>query len=251
MRRWTIGVLAGLAVLVLAAPAQAKGEASDVTVTNSTGGGPGVGGPGSGSGSNSGGGGSGGGTAAAVLAAPIHLTGRDAAPWLGDTGIFQESQAAPAASTLGPALDVRLAYSCGQNGGVINQQLFPYAEGGAVIHLMPGQQFCDGNLPSVWWNVGSQTMGILREAGLPATNPLAVKPATDGAAAAGSGAAAGDQGGTAGSKGTAGSAGTAGATATDRSSGSAPVLPIALGVAAVTAVLALAVTQRRRRTVAA
>src|SRR5436190_22135973 len=76
MRRWAVGAMAGLAVLMLAVPAQAKGDATKVTVTNGGGsGGGGIGGPGpGGSGSNdSGSGGSGGGTAAAVLAAPIHL----------------------------------------------------------------------------------------------------------------------------------------------------------------------------------
>ena len=233
MRRWTVGVLAGLAVLVLAVPAQAKGEASEVTVTNSGGSG-GIGGPAPGSG---GGSGSGGGTVA-LLAAPIHLTGPDAAPWLGDTGIFQASQSHPAtAKALGPALDVRMAYTCGDTGGVLFQQLFPYAKGGPIAHTLPNQSFCDGNLPGVWWHVAPQTMGILQGAGLPATMPAVVTEP-----AAGSGAASGSE---------AGSAGSSVNTAVAPSSNGVPVLPIALGVGAVAAVLALAAVLRRRRTVTA
>src|SRR4051812_30834135 len=118
MRRWAIGVLAVLAVLVVAVPAQAKGEASKVTISNGGSGGPGPG---------SGGSGGGGGGTVAILASTIHLTGSDAAPWLADTGIFQESQAHPAAKALGPALEVRMGYTCGDRGGTLSQRLYPYA----------------------------------------------------------------------------------------------------------------------------
>ena len=228
MRKWAIGVLAGVAVLALAVPAQAKGEASDVTITNSDGGssGSGAGGPGGG----------GSGTTQAVLAAPIHLTGAQAAPWLGDTGVFQASQSHPATKALGPSLDVRLAYTCGDQGGTISQQLFPFAKGGAIAHMAPGQTFCDGRLPGVWWHVAPQTMGILHDAGLPASMPV-VKPAADGAANTGS----------AGGSSAARDDAAAGSTSS-RSTG-VPVLPIALGVVAVAALLAVA--QRKRRTIAA
>jgi hypothetical protein len=229
MRRWAIGVLAVLAVLVVAVPAQAKGEASKVTISN---GGSGGMGPGPGSGGSGGGGGGG---TIAILASTIHLTGTDAAPWLGDTGIFQETQAHPAAKALGPSLDVRMGYTCGDRGGTLSQRLYPYAKGGAVVHTMPGQQFCDGSLMGTWWHVAPQSMGLLRSHGLPATMPTAVE--------AGSGAASG-------SSASGGSTSTREETVAAGSS-SVPVLPIAVGIIAVAAVLGLAVLQRRRRTVAA
>jgi len=237
MRKWAIGVLAGLAVLALAVPVQAKGDASRVTVTNggSGPGGGGVGGPGSGS-SRSGGSG-GGGTAPAVLAAPIHLQGVDASGWVADTGIIQESQIHPAADTLGPALDVRLAYTCGPGrSGVVTQQLYPYAKGGAVAHTPAGQKFCDGALPQTWWRIAGNTMNVLHDNGLPATMPRA---AAQPAAGSGAGAGAG------------GSAAHNAATGAG-SAGGAPVLPLVLGISAVVAIGGFALMQaRRRRTVAA
>jgi hypothetical protein len=239
MRRWAIAAVAGLAVLALAAPAQAKGDASRVTVTNGGGSGPGgIGGPGGSGSGNSGSGGSGGGTAAAVLTAPMHLQGVDAAGWIADTGVFQASESHPAAGGLGPALDVRVEYTCGPGrGGVISQQLFPYARGGAVAHTMAGQRFCDGPLTNTWWRVADNTMNVLHDNGLPATMPkAAVNPV------AGSGAGTG-----------AGAGGSAARAASPAGSSSgAPVLPLALGIAAIVAVGGFAVIQmRRRRTVAA
>ena len=232
MRRWAVAVVAGLAVLALAVPAQAKGDATKVMVTNGGGSGPGMGGPG---GSNSGGSGAGGsgGTAAAVLTAPIHLEGLDTAGWIGDTGVFQEGTSHPTGA-LGPALDVRVVYTCGPGrGGVLRQQLYPYARGGAVAHTMGGQQFCDGPLPSTWWPVADTTMSVLHDNGLPGTMPkAAVQPA-------------------AGSAGGGGARGSAAASAAGSSSG-VPVLPLALGISALVAAGGFAVIQmRRRRTVAA
>ena len=252
MRRWTIAALAGLGVLLLAVPAQAKGEASDVTVMNSGGGGmpvlPGSGGSGGGGSAS---GGSGGGAAIAILAAPIHLTGRDAAPWMMDTGILTDPGTRPAAKTLGPALDVRVVYACGDQGGTLSQRLFPYAKGGAVAHLLPGQQFCGAPLPATWRLVAPQTMGILHDAGLPASMPAVAKPA---AGTAAGGSAAGSNSGAQAGENSGAQAGSNGAASTETSraapSNSVPVLPIALGVSAVAAVLALAAV-RRRRTVAA
>ncbi|MFL5797349.1 MAG: hypothetical protein ACJ77A_05380 [Actinomycetota bacterium] len=239
MRKWAVGVLAGVAVLALAVPAQAKGDVSQVTVTNAGGsgsGGPGIGGPGSG-GSGSGSGGSGGGgTAPAVLTAPMHLQGVDASGWIADTGIFQESQIHPAASTLGPALDARVAYSCGAGGdGVLSQQLYPYAKGGAVAHTPAGQQFCDGGLPQTWWRIGDTTMSVLHENGLPATMPGVAQPAAGSAAGAGAGGSAAH-----------------GAATGAGSAGGASVFPLVLGLSAVMAIGGFALMQaRRRRTVAA
>jgi len=238
MRRWTVGALAAVAVLVLAAPAQAKGDASSVTITN-PGGGPG------GTGSGSGGSGSGGGSVA-VLAAPIHLTGGRASAWMGESGIFQGMFADhPNAKGLGPALDVSMAYSCGDSDGTISQRLYPYASGGPLVHTLAGQSFCDGPLAPVWWEVGPAAMAVLQAHGLPATAPVVT--AGDAGAGTVAGSAGSQQDVASGSV----IQGANASTTAAGSSGSLPVVPLAVGIAAVAAVVALAVVQRRRRTVAA
>src|SRR4051794_28163068 len=247
MRRWAIGALSGMAVLVMAVPAQAKGEASDVTITNSGGAlpPPGSGGAsGAGSGSD---GSEGSGAGIAVLAAPIHLTRLDAARWLAATGIFQAPQSHPAATALGPGLDVQMAYLCGENGGTIRQTLYPYARGGPIAHTPAGQSFCDGPLLATWWHVAPDTMSILQAKGLPATMPVAEVRPDEGAAAA----AANSESGTGAAGSSVGSQAGAAGTSSSGSANGVPVMPIALGVSAVAAVLALAAVMRRRRTVAA
>ena len=166
IRRWTIGILAGVAVLALAVPAQAKGEAAKVSISNGGGGGTG---PGGGSAS----GGSGG---AAVLAAPIVLTGIDASAWLGDTGVFQERRAQSGSGSLGPGLDVAVAYDCGGLSGILTQGLFPYAAGGPMIRT-PSQKFCDsGRIAAGWWPLAANSLRILQDHGLPAEPPAAPAP---------------------------------------------------------------------------
>jgi hypothetical protein len=237
MRRWAVGVLAGLAVLVVAAPAQAKGEASDVTVSQGGPGGPGTGGSG-GSGSNSGG--------VVILATPIHLTGRAAAPWLSDSGVFQNVHSRPPTAALGPSLNVRMAYTCGDRGGVLFQRLYPYARGGAIVHTMPGQSFCDGPLAGTWWRLAAGSKAFLEARGLPATMPPLVKSAAG--STGGAGAADGAASGASASAGRDAATGGAGREAAPAASGGGvPVLPIVLAVAAVGVVLALI----KRRTIAA
>jgi hypothetical protein len=81
-------------------------------------------------------------------------------------------------------------------------------------------------------------MGLLQSRGLPATPPAAVLPAP------GAGSAAGST-----DPGTASQDGAASSVRGARSPAGVPVVPIALGIAAVTAMVML--VQRRRRTVAA
>src|SRR5438067_455391 len=151
IRRWTIGVLAAAAVVALAVPAQAKGEAAKVSITNG-------GGPGGGSGGGSSSSGGSGGSAAPALASSIELTGADAASWLGDSGVFQTRWSRSGSASLGPALDVVVAYDCGSLSGTITQRLFPYAAGGAMVRT-PSQRFCDGGrIGAGWWPLAANTL---------------------------------------------------------------------------------------------
>jgi hypothetical protein len=224
IRRWTIGILAGVAVLALAVPAQAKGEAAKVSVSNGGGGGPGGG---------SASGGSGGSGGAALLATPIVLTGVDASAWLGDSGAFQDRWARSGSSSLGPGLDVVVAYECGSLSGTLTQRLYPYAAGGPMVRT-PSQRFCDsGRIAAGWWPLAANSLRILQDHGLPAEPP---------AAPAGAGTGASHQ-----------------ATRSEFAVRTAPAgdtgtatLPIALGVAAILLLVAgNVVAYRRGRTPAA
>jgi hypothetical protein len=241
MRRWAVG-LAGLVVLVLAAPAQAKGEASDVMVSQGGSGGPG----GTGGSGTNGSGGSGGAVASdslVILTKPIHLTGLEAAPWLSDSGVFQNVHSRPPTHALGPSLNVRMAYTCGNRGGVLFQRLYPYARGGAIVHTMSGQSFCDGPLPATWWRLAAGSKAFLESHGLPETMPLQAGSAggAAGESAAGESASGGQRG--------AAASGAGNESSTASSGGGVPVLPVVLGIAALGVVLGA--VQWKRRTIAA
>jgi hypothetical protein len=227
IRRWTIGVLAAVAVLALAVPAHAKGEAAKVSISNGgggTGGGPGGGSASGGSGSSDG---------AALLASPIVLTGVEASAWLGDSGVFQDRWARSGSSSLGPGLDVTVAYECGSLSGTLAQRLFPYAAGGPMVRT-PSQAFCDsGRIGAGWWPLAANSLRLLQDHGLPAEPPAA--PA--GAATGASHPAAKSEGAV--RPAPAGDSGTA-------------ALPIALGVTAILVLVAgNVVAYRRGRTPAA
>ncbi len=229
IRRWAVVLAAGAAVLALAVPAQAKGEASKVSITNAGGpGGSGSGGPG-GSGKSSGGSGTG---SAAVLASPIVLSGPEAGSWLGESGFFEATPGRPHVASFGPSLDVVVSWSCGgpgTPGGTVRQQLFPYASGGALIHSLPGQKFCEGTAGGGWWTLANGMLLTLERHGLPETLPVTKHEAPAGRPAKGP---------------EAGSA----AARTETSPGTAPwILPVALGAAAIMIVAGSNVAIRRRR----
>jgi hypothetical protein len=274
--------VAVIAILAVAVPAHAKGQASQVTITNPSGSGPGAGGSGGGSqgggsqgggsqgGGSQGGGSQGGGSnpaagsgqvgtsGAALLAVPIRLAGPAAESWLGDTGVFQEPSGHPARSALGPALDVRVTYSCGTISGSLRQVLFPFAKGGAIVHTLAGQRFCDGALAASWWRMGTHTMVVLRSHGLPFSAAGATGATGSGVANNAATAGTGGQGATARMAGAAESAGTRqreGGTTAGTHPGSAGALAARIGIgvliAAVVAGAAMLAVQRRRREIAA
>ncbi len=231
IRRWAVAFVVGAAVLALAAPAQAKGEASKVSITNPGGGGSGSGGPGGGGSGGSGGGGSAKGSTA-VLSSPIVLHGLDAGSWLGDSGFFEATPGRPDVASMGPALDVAVTMSCGGHGtpgGMVQQRLFPYASGGALIQTLPGQKFCEGRIGGGWWSLSSGALATLQQHGLPGTSPLTKTAAPAGGAAKGS---------------EAGSA----AARSSASPGRAPwILPVAVGAVAIVIVAGANMAVRRRR----
>lgn len=239
-RTWFVAGVVAAFVLTLALPAQAKGEIGNVTISpTGSGGAPGGGVPGGGSGGSGKAGGSGGGGGAA-LAVPITLEADQAGAWLEGSGFFEYKSVRPDVK-LGAGFDAMTTVDCGRSISLIRQRLYPYASGGPVAFMLPGQAACDGPLDSGWTPVTGDLMSILVAEGLP---PALRAPAFWGAAATDAGAGAGAA---------ASSDDAAGVAAGPGAQPAAfPMLPLIAGVAALLAMLSgAAVVHRRRSTIVA
>jgi hypothetical protein len=82
----------------------------------------------------------------------------------------------PAARQLGARYTVTYIVP-GPSTSVLRQDLYPYAAGGALSYMEPGQQIWDQKTHGGWYRAGisSELRQMLVNAGLPATAPAAVR----------------------------------------------------------------------------
>jgi hypothetical protein len=106
----------------------------------------------------------------------ISLRGDDAFTWLGGTGVGQLKFSSPDVNgtlrpdaTLGPAYSVRVSFEPGCRGALL-QTLYPFATGGAQVHVAAGQRFCMQE-PAGYWSASSEVMDLLFAKGLPRVAP--------------------------------------------------------------------------------
>jgi hypothetical protein len=76
--------------------------------------------------------------------------------------------------SLGPRYHVHYRVP-GPNGGTfaIDQDVYPYAKGGALTYTKPGQRIFGGRAPGGWFLGGAPLKLVLQEQGLPAKAPSA------------------------------------------------------------------------------
>jgi hypothetical protein len=75
---------------------------------------------------------------------------------------------------LGPKFTIRYVVPDGNSAGArLTQDLYPYASGGAVTYLKPGQPIFTGRSLGGWFRGGNELKRTLVEAGLPASPPRA------------------------------------------------------------------------------
>jgi hypothetical protein len=75
---------------------------------------------------------------------------------------------------LGPKYAIRYGVPMGGSKTyVIVQDLYPYAAGGPVTYMPPGQKIFDRNTAGGWYRTGSDVKAALVQRGLPASRPAA------------------------------------------------------------------------------
>jgi hypothetical protein len=117
------------------------------------------------------------------LASPLKITGNGEGGWSTDLGILVE-QGGFFAQTFGqspsPLLRSRpgglgskytVVYVVSPGADTLRQDLYPYAQGGAVTYMAPGQRFWDQRTAGGWHRGTSQLKTMLVKAGLPRTSP--------------------------------------------------------------------------------
>lgn len=117
------------------------------------------------------------------LASPLRITGNGEGGWSTNLGILVE-QGGFFAQTFGqspnPLLRSRpgglgakytVVYVVPPDTDVLRQELYPYARGGAVTYMAPGQHFWDQTTRGGWFRSNSQLKSMLVKAGLPRTSP--------------------------------------------------------------------------------
>lgn len=148
MRRLSVGLLAGAAIVAGALPAQAK--VAGVASIN----GPGLGGG-------------------------ISMRGNDGAGYPPVSGLFEESNGMSQAPTtvLGPRYVSRYVVREPDGPPPVVQYLYPYAEGGPLVYTPPGQEWiggADGTAASGWFRMNPDLLEALIARGLPETSPVAL-----------------------------------------------------------------------------
>jgi hypothetical protein len=154
MRRALVATLGILALLMAALPAQAK-VAGTASIS-----GPSIGGPGSGTGDDW----------------TITMRGADY-PFLARLYGGSEGSKQPPTEDLGPRYTARFVISgrSFQSVPPVVQHLYPYAQGGPLIHTAPGQEGIGGTGPSGWFPMNQKLMDELIARGLPKQPPVPVQ----------------------------------------------------------------------------
>jgi hypothetical protein len=143
-----------LAVLALALPAQAKVQGTAY-----------ISGPGAGGGEGGGG--------------PITMDGSDGGGYPVLSGLLDpgRSRTGRPERDLGPRYHVRYVIDEPPNQPAIIQHLYPFAEGGPVIYMLPDQEFlgsAGGTATGGWFRPDPELITELQDRGFPETSPLAV-----------------------------------------------------------------------------
>jgi hypothetical protein len=146
MRKVSVALLAGAAIVAGALPAQAKvAGAANIS-------GPGIGGGG------------------------ISMRGNDGAGYPPMSGLLTESDGMDQAptKTLGSRYVSRYVTREPASQPPVIQYLYPYAEGGPLVYTPPGQEWiagADGTAPSGWFRMSGDLLGALIDRGLPKPAP--------------------------------------------------------------------------------
>jgi hypothetical protein len=151
MRRVSVALLAGAAIVAGALPAQAKlAGAANIS-------GPGIGGKG------------------------ISMRGDDGAGYPVISGLLEDgARATTKAPTenVGPRYTARYDIRFPKGAPSVVQYLYPFAEGGPLVYTPPGQEWiggADGTAPSGWFTMRPELLQELQDRGLPETSPVAVQ----------------------------------------------------------------------------
>ena len=151
MRRLSVALLAGAAIVAGALPAQAKvAGAANIS-------GPGVGGGG------------------------ISMRGDDGAGYPVMSGLLEDGARATTQAptdTVGPRYTARYDIRFPKGQPSVVQYLYPFAEGGPLVYTPPGQEWiggAHGTAPSGWFTMRPELLQELQDRGLPETSPVAVQ----------------------------------------------------------------------------
>ena len=121
------------------------------------------------------------------LATPLKITGNGEGGWSTNLGILVEQggffpqafgqSPSPLLRSKPGGLGPRYAvvYVVPPGDDTLQQDLYPYAHGGPVTYMAPGQRLWDQTTAGGWYRGTSQLKSMLVKAGLPRTSPVSTR----------------------------------------------------------------------------